>query len=96
MVSTDVEKVIWSAVNDRFPGREIESIRVQEDTDHEGDPILRIDLIVRPPARVLDPKRATMLIGDLRSRLGEVGIIGFPVLSFIAKSEAGKLRSDAA
>jgi hypothetical protein len=96
MVKADVEKAIWSAVKDRFPGREIESIRVREDLDHDGDPILRVDLIVRERKKVLDPKRTGSLTGLIRARLSEIGITSFPVLSFISKSEAGKIGSVAA
>ena len=96
MVNTDTEKLIASVVNDRFPGGDIESIRIREDTDHEGDPILRIDLMVGGRARVLDPKRAISLTGDLRSRLADIGITSFPVLSFISMAEARKLRNEAA
>ena len=96
VVSTTVEEAIWSAVKDRFPGGEIESIRVREDLDHDDDPILHIDLIVLDRKRVLDPKRAADLIGVVRARLVEIGVTSFPVLSFISKSEAGKIRSEAA
>jgi hypothetical protein len=96
MVSAAVKKAIESTVKDRFPGGEIVSIRIQEDRDHDNDPILRIDLIVGGRARVLDPKRTIGLTGDLRSRLADVGIASFPVLSFISKSEVRKLRNEAA
>jgi len=96
MVTADVKKAVESTVKDRFPGGEIVSIRIQEDTDHEGDPILRIDLIVGGRARVLNPKRTMGLTGDLRSRLADVGMTSFPVLSFISETEARKLRNEAA
>ena len=96
MITANVKKAIESVVEDRFPGGEIVSIRLREDLDHEGDPILRVDLIVRESGKVLNPKRTVGMTGDLRRRLAEIGITSFPVLSFISKSEAGKLRSEAA
>jgi hypothetical protein len=96
MVSADVKKAITSTVNNLFPGGEIESIRVREDRDHDDDPILHIDLIVRESGKILDPKRTVGLTGDLRSSLARIGITSFPVVSFIASGEAGKIGREAA
>lgn len=92
MISADVKKAIESTVKARFPGGEIVSIRLREDQDHEGDPILRVDLIVRGGGKVLDPKRTVGLTGDLRSRLAEIGVTSFPVLCSFPARKPG--RSD--
>lgn len=96
MAAVNIKRIIKSVVNEGFPGGEIESIRVRDDTDYEGDPILVIDLIVRENEGVLDPTRAVSLIGELRSRLVRNGIISFPVLSFISKAEAEEFTGEAA
>ena len=90
MVTAEVRKAIESTIEDRFPGGEIVSARLREDLDHDGDPILRVDLIVRGRGKILDPKRTVGLTGDLRSSLAKIGVSSFPVVSFVSSATAGK------
>ena len=96
MAKANIKAIIESVVDDQFPGGEVESIRIRPDTDFEGEPILAIDLIISDTGEALDSKRAISLARHLRSKLAEVGETRFPLLSFISKADAGKLRPEAA
>ena len=95
MAPANVEQTIESVVQSRFPGGKIESITVRRDVDYDGDPILAIEVVVQT-GHAIDTRRATGLARHIRSALANIGESSFPLLSFISKTEAGKIKTAAA
>jgi hypothetical protein len=90
-----IEKVVQEVASQRFPEGRIMSVRTARDTDFSGDPVLVIQIVIDTGKAHIDTKRASGLTRHLRSKLAEVGEFGFPLLSFISKSDAGNLKAEA-
>lgn len=95
MARASVDNIIESVILDRFPGGEIESIKVTRSVDYDGDPVLDIVVIVRT-GTILDRKRSAGLVRHVRSQLAAIKEDSFPLFSFVSRSEAGKLGTEAA
>ncbi len=70
----------------------ISRVEVQDDWDHDGDPVLRITVVFKSAPSVRDARKMIGLIGDLRSQLKQLDEESFPLVNFISKSEAAKLQ----
>lgn len=78
------ENVVFPAVN------------VTASVDQDGDPIFIIHIVFEDGEYRLDPKITSALTGMLRIKLDEADISGFPIISFIARSDLGKSDPEAA
>jgi hypothetical protein len=74
----------------------IVALDVQEDVDHDGDPILRIRVTFRNDGSKLETTKVKGLIRHLRSALAEADESRFPVISFQVENEANGEPSEAA
>lgn len=71
-------------------------LEVQEDVDHDGDPILRIRVTFRNDGGKLEATKVKGLIRHLRSALAEANEARFPVISFRVENEVNGEPSEAA
>lgn len=95
MQTKDVSEVIESLLRERFDDVAFESVSVERDTDEFGDDILRVRVVFDSVLKVLDPRKTSGLLRHLRPRIAELGEDAFPVMFYIAKSELGKVKSEA-
>lgn len=88
-----LEDKIKEVLEEVFPGTEIRRVLSKSMLDNDGDPILRIFVVLGDSEKELDPKAQLGLIRKLRTRLG---YDEFPVVSFYSSAEAKKLNLEAA
>lgn len=87
--------IVRDVLDERFGDIRIDSVRVEHDVDADGDPIVRIRVVLEDDGIMLDPRRASGLVRHMRPRLAEEGVEGFPILSFVSRSDLGKARPEA-
>jgi len=88
-----IDDIVTSVIRERLSGVTIESIEVEPDVGIDGDPILRIT-VVFPDAEgpELDPEKLVTIPRHLRSELKKLDVDRFPILSFISRGDAKKLK----
>lgn len=95
-MAESLEKIISAVVRAQLPDAEIEGIQVERDEDSDGDPILRVKVIVTSDMSALDPGKMAGLIRHLRPRLLEAKESSFPIFRFVSKPENDRLAHEAA
>jgi hypothetical protein len=82
---------VKQAVNETFSRLfshvRVTDVRVREDTDFDGDDILRIDVIYEGTYKDLDAKKLAGFTGHLQPRLQEIHEPALPLLSFISRAD---------
>jgi hypothetical protein len=87
----DATQIVRAAVRDHFPGAPIVGIRVRPDTDHDGDPVLEIFVVVDgDPVQTLRGGFAEMTT-LLRDRLVQAGIEHFPMTRYLSRHSAERM-----
>ena len=82
-----LQKPVEKALADHFKGVEINSIEIVEDTDFDGDDILRIRVFFTTESDRLDPNLTSSFVRNLRPKLPKSYADRFPVMSFISNRE---------
>lgn len=94
MIETnELEKIIRSVLQDRFDGITIDSITVVPDRDEDGEPILHVKVVFDGKNKTLDARRAASVVRHLRPKIANFED-AFPVISYIAKSEIAKSKTE--
>lgn len=97
MVSMNkVERIVRSVVEQEFENVEVSSIDITRDLDEYGENILLVKVVFDGDRRALDARKTSSLARHILPKIGEIGEDAFPVFSFIAKSELGKVNPDRA
>jgi hypothetical protein len=91
-----LRNLVLDVLRERFEGVEVDSITIEPDVDADGDDILLVNVIFDGKHRKLDPRRAASLLRHIRPKFEEIGEKAFPVISFIAKADMRKAKSEAA
>lgn len=93
---TNVEEIIRDALQERFPNAAVNRVISRAGIDDDGDSILEITVVLEDSGTRLDRGRLVGFVRHLRSQLCAADHDEFPVLSFVARSEADKLKFEAA
>jgi hypothetical protein len=91
-----LEEIVRGPLSAQLTTVEIVALDVEEDVDHDGDPILRIKVMFKDDGAALDAREVKGLIRHLRTALAEVDEARFPVLSFRIENELDGETSEAA
>lgn len=94
MTKAEVEKAIEEIIRNQFADSRIEAVRVEEDTDFDGDNILRVT-VVFGGRKGVDPIKAKGLVRHIRSNLAD-DQLAFPVVAFRSSSDDKRLKAAAA
>lgn len=95
MTDTDtIRDIVRSILSERFENIDIVSINIDRDVDEDGAPILLVKVVFDGKKKQLDAKKASGLVRRILPKLAEADERGFPVLSFIEKSDLGKLAPE--
>lgn len=81
---------------DRLAPAQILGVDVREDTDQDGDPVLRVTVTFQAEHDRLDPTRVVSLIRHLRNTLAALGEDRFPLVRFQTAAEAAEGNPEAA
>ena len=79
-----------------FDDIEITSINVRHVEDEDGVEFLAISVVFDGKKKQLDAAKTSKVVRHVRPKMRAAGENAFPVFSFIAKSELGKLSPEAA
>lgn len=85
--SVQVPDIIERQLRDQLEAVRIISVKVEEENDPDGDPVLHVIVVYETKDRELDPSRMSGLLRLLRPALSEHGEDRFPVMSFIAQED---------
>lgn len=96
MVTNKLEGIVRSLLTDRFPDAKIDGVVIKADTDNDGDRILRITVVVASAMENLDRDSLFGFARLLQPKLEAAESDEFPVMSFIAAREVGKMKLEAA
>ncbi|MCV0396031.1 MAG: hypothetical protein K5872_18230 [Rhizobiaceae bacterium] len=88
---SSIEDNISSVVRSHIRSGDVVNVIVEHSDDPDG--IIIVKIIFDAKNNKLDVKETSQLSRHVWKRLIELGEPGFPSLSFIAKSEAGKLAA---
>ena len=80
-------KSIEDVVRAHFDQIDIKSVLVREDNDHDGDPILRVYVVVDLRDQKIDGSRLKGLVRHVRSALTLQNETRFPVFTFMTPQE---------
>ena len=86
-VTAAVRQAIDEVLREQFDMVPITLIEVEEDHDHDGDPILRVRMIFDAEVEDLDRKRLASFTRHLRNRLWDLDEERFPHVSLITKAD---------
>lgn len=92
----DIINVIKSVFTSRFGDIDISSIEITPEVDEDGDQILAVTIIFSATKLNLDSRETSGLVRRILPKMEQIGETRFPIFSFIAKSEMGKLNPDSA
>lgn len=86
-INKQLRDVIEAVLREQFRDVTIETIKVERDTDEDGDDILRVQVIFNGQSKGVDAHKAASLLRYMRPKIAKIGEDAFPIVSFIAKSE---------
>jgi hypothetical protein len=84
---TSVKHAVNETFSRLFSHVRVSDVRVREDTDFDGDDILRIDVIYEGTYKDLDAKKLAGFIGHLQPKLEQIHESALPLLSFISRAD---------
>ena len=91
-----IRDVVRSVLEERFDNLNVLAINIKPDVDVDGDEIISIRVVFDGKKKRLDPKKTSSILRHLIPKIRESGETGFPTMSFVSKSDLGKLPPEAA
>jgi hypothetical protein len=90
------ETIVRATLKKQFPKIRVVRIGITEKTDDDGDPIIEIEVVYEEQGGGFDPAELRKLPRLIMPELSKAKERGFPIFSFIEKSDLGKLSPAAA
>lgn len=92
-----IENIVRDVIQERFGDVRITDISAKPGFDEDGDQIWYVRVVLEnADIRRIDSRKASGIVRHLLPKMAEVDDHGFPILSFVAKSELGKHPPEAA
>lgn len=91
----ELEGIVRHVLRQQLGGAKIDSFSITPSVDEDGVAVLVVKVVFDEERGPPDPRATSSLLRFLRPQLMEAGEDAFPVVSFIAKSELGKLKAEA-
>lgn len=88
----DQQTIVEEVLSECFPGTRVHQVLVEPDLDQDGDPVLRITVVLEGAPEDLARDRLVGFVRHLKSRLIKADIEEFPLVSFVSRNEARALR----
>ena len=80
-------EIVKSVVEQQLAPAHVVDVTVREDVDHEGDEILKVEIVFEIEGDRLDPEHVLGLARHLREPLGKIQEERFPVFTFMKPGE---------
>jgi hypothetical protein len=87
-----IEKLLTQAAREHFPNAVIEAVHVVADTDSDGEPIYRVNLVFES-AKGLESRATSSFVRHVRPKLEEHKQFRFPLVSFMTSADHKKLAA---
>lgn len=87
-----VAKVVRETLAADFDKVKIIDVRVRDETDSDGDEVLRVEVIFEGTQKDIDALKLTGAVRQVRPLLREMNENAFPLFSFISKRDWGAER----
>lgn len=95
-LTNSIAHAIETIIRDEFADVRIEQVRVTEELDYQEDRVFKVTVIFDKKG-ALDPRKTAAIVRHLQRELSAKGEqIPFPILSFVSKSDAARIGSEAA
>lgn len=91
----DLDRIVRDEFRKRFPDAKLVSLELEEDSDYEGDPIIRVRITFEAESDRLDPNKTSGFLRHLLPALLKGGEAAFPIVSYIAKNDPGVITAEA-
>jgi hypothetical protein len=92
---TDIAKIegaLLDTLSREFPKVHILRVSVREESDWSDGDVLRIDVVFEGDSADINARKLASIVRHVRPQLTELGEFGFPLFSFIAKSDVGSRK----
>jgi hypothetical protein len=92
VASVALQAALYELLCDQFSRELINEVLVEHDHDNDGDPVLRITVVVEDDKMSqLDRHKLVGLVRQIRSMLESEPVDEFPIVSFVSKNDLGKM-----
>lgn len=88
-------KTIRGSIEQQIAPAKVTHLNVFEDEDHDGDPILRVEIGFTAPSGLIEGKKAVGVSGVIADVLARIGIQRFPMVTFVGDEEWDAFRRQA-
>jgi capsular polysaccharide biosynthesis protein len=85
---TELESEILKVLSHDFHGVKLLRVKISPEHDHEGDEILRVEVVFAGEPKDIEPIYMTKAIRSVIPKLNEMNILAFPSMSFISAKDA--------
>lgn len=92
----DLEQCLGDIIRDHTSKASVASVSVVDDVDHDGDPILRIQVVVRGDSFRLDPQDTLNTSRLVWQALLERKDSRFPIIRYVSEGDLSRLAHAAA
>jgi hypothetical protein len=93
MLSEVRKRAVRDTVRKLFPG-EVESVRLTDELDGDGDRILKVTIVLKKNTQLRDRRKMIGLARNLRKKIKDDSV--FPLIDFISARDAAKQKRAAA
>lgn len=83
------EDVIRTVFGEEFPDARVDRVIARAEVDRDGDRVVRVYIVLNDGGAPLDRGALVGFVRHLKSRLADEA---FPIVSFVARNEAAKLK----
>lgn len=92
-----LEDIVRKVVLERFDDVETAEIRIDHGKDQDGDPVIYVKIVLEDAdMEKIEAGRAVGMVRHFLPKMIKAGYEGFPIPSFIKRSELRKQTSEAA
>jgi len=88
----EIGKIVQDVLSQSFDNLEIATVHVREETDDQGDEILRVFVVFNGSQKDKDVSQLSGIVREVRPKLRDSGVTAFPLFSFLSKKDAGTLK----
>ena len=91
----EIAAIIERIVRERLSDGNIQSVSVVRDTDHQDETVFRVTIVFDQKGP-LDAQKTVGPVRHIRHALLDRGESTFPIVAFVSKAEAARMRPAAA
>jgi hypothetical protein len=95
MVDDNIVELIERVVREKFSDEAIDTVRVVTGRDYDGDEVFNVTVVYSKNGP-LDSHKTSKIVRHVRHKLLEKQQTAFPIFTFRSKSDAARLKPEAA